>query len=119
MKDIDLSGFTGTTAYYHYSPLFRRVLLTDGTYYLCEKAACYWLMDAIASHLYRVPSTTRIVFADFTGGTLVIAKDFDGDKPIDTIARQHIDSNDFPLPSIRLFVARHNGGWVIHLPSEY
>jgi hypothetical protein len=29
-------------------------LLTEGTKYLAEQAACFWLMDAIASHLSEI-----------------------------------------------------------------
>ncbi|MEI6807003.1 MAG: DUF6876 family protein [Myxococcaceae bacterium] len=54
MKKFDptqLSYFTGTEKYYSIS---RRHLLTDGTKYLAEKAECFWLMDAIASHLSEI-----------------------------------------------------------------
>ncbi len=49
-----LSLFTGTEHYYRIS---RRHLLTDGTKYLAEEAECFWMMDAIASHLSE---STRI-----------------------------------------------------------
>ena len=54
MKKFDptqLSQFTGTAKYYRIS---RRHLLTDGTKYLAEKAECFWLMDAISSHLSEI-----------------------------------------------------------------
>jgi hypothetical protein len=54
MKKFDsnqLSQFTGTAKYYRIS---RRHLLTEGTKYLAEKAACFWLMNAIASHLVEI-----------------------------------------------------------------
>ena len=54
MKQFDshqLGQFTGTSKYYKIS---RRHLLTDGTRYLAEQAACFWLMDAIASHLSEI-----------------------------------------------------------------
>jgi len=49
MKQFDssqLGQFTGTSKYYKIS---RRHLLTDGTRYLAEQAACFWLMDAIGA----------------------------------------------------------------------
>jgi hypothetical protein len=54
MKNFDasqLSHFTGTERYYRIS---RRHLLTDGTKYLAEEAECFWMMDAIASHLSEI-----------------------------------------------------------------
>ena len=46
-----LTQFIGTTGYYRIS---RRHLLTDGTKYLAEEAECFWMMDAIASHLSEI-----------------------------------------------------------------
>ena len=46
-----LKQFTGTERYYRIS---RRHLLTDGTKYLAENAECFWMMDAIASHLSEI-----------------------------------------------------------------
>ena len=54
MKQFDshqLGQFTGTSRYYRISRIH---LLTDGTRYLAEQAACFWLMDAIASHLIEI-----------------------------------------------------------------
>ena len=54
MKNFDasqLSHFTGTERYYRIS---RRHLLTNGTKYLAEEAECFWMMDAIASHLSEI-----------------------------------------------------------------
>ncbi len=49
LTHADLEQFTGTTQYYRYSPLFRQMVLTDGTRYLAEAGECYWLFDRIAS----------------------------------------------------------------------
>ena len=54
MKNFDetqLTQFIGTTGYFRIS---RRHLLTDGTKYLAEEAECFWMMDAIASHLSEI-----------------------------------------------------------------
>ena len=54
MKNFDASQlphFTGTERYYR---IGRRHLLTDGTKYLAEEAECFWMMDAIASHLSEI-----------------------------------------------------------------
>ena len=46
-----LTHFTGTAQYYR---IGRRHLLTDGTKYLAEEAECFWMMDAIASHVSEI-----------------------------------------------------------------
>ena len=43
-----LHQFTGTGTYYRLS---RKHLMTDGAKYLADTAQCYWMMDAIVSHL--------------------------------------------------------------------
>jgi hypothetical protein len=60
MKKYDpaqLSNFTGTEKYHRIS---RRHLLTDGTKYLADEAECFWMMDAIASHLRIVCISHRL-----------------------------------------------------------
>ena len=46
-----LCQFTGTGAYYRLS---RKHLMTDGAKYLADRAQCYWMMDAIVSHLCEI-----------------------------------------------------------------
>ena len=65
MKKFDpsqLNQFIGTEKYYRIS---RRHLLTDGTKYLAEQAACFWLMDAIASHLMEIGTAEWFVVSVF------------------------------------------------------
>jgi hypothetical protein len=47
----DLAQFTGTTRYYR---IGRQHLLTDGNQYLAEQAGCYWIMDAVSSHVTEI-----------------------------------------------------------------
>ena len=47
----ELAQFTGTQTY---TRITRRHLLTDGARYLADHAQCYWLMDAVASHLDEI-----------------------------------------------------------------
>ena len=54
MSLFDLSSlteFTGTGQLYKISDRF---VLTDGTKFLADQAHCYWLMDAVASHLLEI-----------------------------------------------------------------
>jgi hypothetical protein len=49
----DLAGFTGTTKWHRWSPLFPKMVMTDGALYVAENAGkhgAFWLMDAIASY---------------------------------------------------------------------
>jgi hypothetical protein len=47
----ELAQFTGTQGY---TRITRRHLLTDGARYLADHAECYWLVDAVASHLDEI-----------------------------------------------------------------
>ncbi len=53
-----LEQFIGTEYYY---PLWPNIMLTDGTRYLADTAGCYWLMDAITSHLQRLPKEETFI----------------------------------------------------------
>ena len=73
MKKFDpaqLSYFTGTEKYYRIS---RRHLLTDGTKYLAEETECFWMMDAIASHLCEIGTADWfvLVLVEVTEGRAV------------------------------------------------
>jgi len=118
MKKFDLaqlSYFTGTEKYYRIS---RRHLLTDGTKYLAELAECFWMMDAIASHLCEIGTADWFVLVrvEVTEGRAVMIYE-DGNSR--EYARQEIPYTDFPLPSITLYACWDQEHWVIMLPSEY
>jgi hypothetical protein len=118
MKQFDssqLGQFTGTSRYYRIS---RRHLLTDGTRYLAEQAACFWLMDAIASHLCEIGTEDWFVLVRVrvTEGRAVMIYEDGNDKEH---ARQEIPYTDFPLDSITLYACWDQDDWVIMLPSEY
>ena len=118
MKKFDpaqLSHFTGTEKYYRIS---RKHLLTDGTKYLAEAAECFWMMDAIASHLYEIGTADWFVLVRVEvteGRAVMIYEDGNGREH----ARQEIPYTDFPLNSITLFACWDGEHWVIMLPSEY
>ena len=118
MKKFDagkLSNFTGTERYYRIS---RRHLLTDGTKYLAENAECFWMMDAIASHLCEIGTEDWfvVVHVKVTEGRAVMIYEDGNDKEH---ARQEIPYTDFPLDSITLYACWDQENWVIMLPSEY
>lgn len=118
MKIIDpsqLSHFTGTERYYRIS---RRHLLTDGTKYLAEEAECFWMMDAIASHLSEIGTDDWFVQVRMTvndNRATMIYEDGNCKKH----ARQEIPFTDFPMPTVSLYVCWDGEHWVIVLPGEY
>ena len=110
-----LTQFIGTTGYYRIS---RRHLLTDGTKYLAEEAECFWMMDAIASHLCEIGTEDWFVQVRVTVNgykATMIYEDGNGREH----ARQDIPYTDFPMPAISLFACWDGEHWVIMLPSEY
>jgi len=118
MKKFDsnqLNQFIGTEKYYRIS---RRHLLTDGTKYLAEAAECFWMMDAIASHLCEIGTEDWFVLVrvEVTEGRAVMIYEDGNDREH---ARQEIPYTDFPLNSITLYACWDQENWVIMLPSEY
>ena len=118
MKKFDpsqLNQFIGTEKYYRIS---RRHLLTDGTKYLAQEAECFWMMDAIASHLCEIGTEDWFVSVrvQVTEGRAVMIYEDGNDREH---ARQEIPDTDFPLNSITLYACWDQENWVIMLPSEY
>ena len=115
LDTLILSHFTGTSAYYRIS---RRHLLTDGTKYLAEKGACFWMMDAVASHLCEIGTEDWFVLIRVQvseGRAEMIYEDGNGGEH----ARQAIPYTDFALSEITLYACWDQEHWVIMLPSEY
>jgi hypothetical protein len=111
----NLSAFTGTEHYYRIS---RKHLLTDGTKYLAEQAECFWMMDAIASHLMEIGTADWFVVVKTSvksAKALMVYEDGNGHEH----ARQEISYTDFPLAEITLYACWDGEHWVIMLPSEY
>jgi len=127
-----LSGFTGTENYTRHS-LARRMVMTDGVVWLREAADCFWLVDAIASHLMTNRRLQREdfqvwKFEKFGEGDMADANHphmltcTDGNKGTRPLASQEIEYSDFPLDEITLFCERGAVGdeavMVLMLPGE-
>jgi len=113
--ESNLAQFTGTNRYYRIS---KRHLLTDGTKYLAEHAECFWVMDAITSHLCEIGTADWFVLVNLevnNSGAIMIYEDGNGHEH----ARQEISYTDFPLEFITLYCCWDGEHWVIMLPSEY
>lgn len=127
----NLRQFTGTSAYYRYSPLFPFMLLTDGTKYLSDECQCYWFLDIIASmqldplirdhqELQTMQFWNLTVNADRSA---TVTCEWDRHQ---TVYTQTIGYTDFPLNEVRIWVQPHypfpgtkEKQLVAHLPSEY
>lgn len=110
----NIRQFTGTENYYR---ITQRHLLTDGTKYLADQAKCYWLMDAIASHLSRHHNDDFAVITLTVKNTKALLTLEDGNGNV--FARQKISYTDFPLDELKLYAAFDGMHWVIMLTSEY
>jgi hypothetical protein len=111
----DLAQFTGTTCYYR---IGRQHLLTDGTYYLAAKAGCYWIMDAVASHVAEIGAQDWFIVVHIQvidHGAMMRYEDGNGRE----LARQAIPYTDLPPSDLTLYAVWDTEHWVIMLPSEY
>lgn len=110
----ELSQFIGTEKLYR---ITHRHVLTDGSKYLAEQAKCFWLFDAIASHLTRSYddyfAVARLVVKD---SSAVLSLD-DGNDTV--FATQQIDYKDFTINKINLNYSFDGDNLVNMLTSEY
>ena len=110
----ELSQFIGTENFYR---ITSHHLLSDGTKYLAEKAKCFWLMDAVASHLPKYFADYFCVARLVVNGSSAVLTIDDGNDNV--YATQHIEYTDFPLNEIKLYCSFDGEYWVIMLTSEY
>ena len=115
LTDRDLAQFTGTTCYYRIS---KQHLLTDGTQYLAEQAGCYWIMDAVSSHVTKIDTQDWfvVVHVEVTDHQAVM-RYLDGNGR--ELARQAIPYTDLPISELTLYAVSDTQHWVIMLPGEY
>lgn len=123
-----LAMFHGGIECTRFSPmLFPKCVATEGVVWLAENAECYWLLDAIASHLNNVPATTRqdmliwrLVVTPGENRAAVLFRD-DGDGEWLTI--QEFELTTFPLDEITIWTMGSGDEAGEHvtllLPSEY
>ena len=101
LDSFTMSRFTGTSAY---NRIRRRHLLIDGTKHLAEKGECFWMMDAVASHLCEIGTEdwfvmVRVSITEIR--TLLVYEDGNDHEH----ARQEIPYRNFPLDSVTLYVS--------------
>jgi hypothetical protein len=118
-----LSQFCGTEKWTRHA-LARNVVMTDGILYLRENADCYWLIDAIASHIATNATLQKVPYQHWMlwcfgeeANSAVLSASGSGDP----IVTQKFEVTNFPLPEIRLLAVWDEGmrAFVLMLPSEY
>ena len=136
ITEQDLRRFGGTSQYYrHNQILFPNLMLTDGCHFLRENAQCYWLFDAIASHLFCNPRLRKyreaqeglyweLVVEKDDSAHLSCHRDIRDDLEIE---RQEINYTDIgnytDIETIEILtyptLFNNRTAWVCLLPSEY
>jgi len=125
IKEIQeaLAQCYGTEGYHQWNPLFRKMVLTDGTKTVAEMCGAYWLMDLIGSYQSKCLGDEMLRDMQFwtlrkKGDDWEVICERDTD---DIFLTQDIPFSDFPLPEgIKLYVAPADEEYyVIMLPSEY
>lgn len=124
----NMSNSTGTMGYHRINVVFPNVVLTDGTKTLAEDAECFWLMEKIASYQPKCKKDPEEMLQYMQFWTL--SKQEDGTWLLvcerdtnNVFIKEKIESSDFPLQSVKLYVAPSFCGdkevMVIYLPSEH
>lgn len=118
-----LAQFSGTESYYRY--WLGISLLTDGVKYLADEARCYWLLDAIGSYQAELAKHPDERLQDIQFWLLKVSPNKSavltcvadsGEAPVVT---QQIETTDFPLAEVQIWVAREGERRIALLPSEY
>lgn len=106
------------------------MMITHGVKEYADKNGCYWLVDAILSHIPTVREesiTFWTLSRNKLGGVVLLGTDGGrGDDPIRTLVRQEIAVTDFPereLPA-KIWVQRTESEegknyYTLMLPEEY
>lgn len=123
-----LAQFSGSETWYRH-PLKRGVIYSEGVKFLADNAGAHWLVDAIASYAGSKVEKTAIVNDPRIGELQfwTLTRDADhkatlicwADLDVDPAIWQEIPYTDFPLPTVRIWVAVEGDGRRLFLPSEY
>lgn len=139
LKQEDLRQFTGTAQYWKSGLPWHPFLYTDGVQYLAERGQAYWLLDLIGSWQAEPAIKNDPILGEMQFWTLTVNEDksaiaiCERDSG-DVAAKQVLEYTDFPLPTVRLYLAHMVNYWnyssgqgprttadygVLLLPSEY
>ena len=115
----------GSERYFILNPFCRWAIATEGANLMFKKLACFWLFDAVVSHI----PTIRVKFRDIydegflaaklhknkTGNSAVLYMT-DGNDNV--LHKQVIPFTDIP-ENVMLFLEFNGEGWTVLLPSEH
>ena len=110
-----LQQFSGSEQYHRWSPLFPKVVATDGVMFLARECCSFWLLDVVGSVLPEFNSEEFLTATYNKEQHLFTLDDGNGN----VLYAQQISLPTFPLDEIKLFVTDGEGYKVIMLPSEY
>ena len=119
---IDLSGFTGTTAYHKLS-FFGGLKFTDGWAHLANELGAFWLADIVSSvaHKPKIASNSFIVWRITVKDSEAVVDAYsdceeDGSySDSNLLYKQPINYTDFPEGTFEWYQVRD----VVMLKSEY
>ena len=105
-----LSHFHGSTEIYRVSPLFPDFCISEGVRYLRDEAECHWLIDDIAAMQIHPKIRQHPKLKEEQFWSLVVNEDRSATLKCEwdtgkTVYSQHIGWTDFPLNSIKIWVA--------------
>jgi hypothetical protein len=109
----ELSAFIGTEQWQRHA-LNRNLLLTDGVCYFAEQAGAWWLLDIVATEIFRIQATHPflLITLDVREGEADIRAS-DGNDVV--LFKRHIHFTDAPDGLWRFYLTDN----VMLLPSEY
>lgn len=134
VSERDLARFTCTQEYHrHNQYLFPFLLLTDGCHFLRERAQCYWLFDAIGSHLFHnrkiepYRQKQQGMFWELTveaDKSAILTCSWDTNEEIDGQAIAFTDIGNYTdIKTVRIWTfptfLEGQTVWICLLPSEY
>jgi hypothetical protein len=111
---IDLSQFTGTSAYHRTFMFTPQLVHTDGVQYFAETAGCFWLLDIIATEFYPLTKTEpflSITLLVRNGKATLTCQDGD----LKVLRHKDISHTDCPDGEYEFFLTDN----VLMLTSEY
>lgn len=109
----DLGAFIGTEQWQRHA-LNRNLLLTDGVRYFADQAGAWWLLDIVATEIFRIQASHPflVIDLDVNDGKADIRVS-DGNDAM--LFKRHIHFTDAPDGLWRFYLTDN----VLLLPSEY
>lgn len=144
LREEDLRQFSGTERYYTTGIPWHPFVYTDGVHYVVHRGEAFWMLDVIGSWQTDPKVKKDKMLQDIQFWTL--EKDKHSSRAVmrcerdenDVVVEQKISYTDFPLPSMRFYLAHMWCYWdarskknadedlglrpstgVLLLPSEY